>query len=322
MDNTHPAQSPSPRARGRRLALMALTAFAVLPVLCASVLPSAAQTASSAAPTAVSPRSDSRTLFLQLDRMLAEGRRDEANSAFEQLKVTRETAVAAGLELLERKQATSELTVSYLCSLASEEVPAVMGRSVMGQVLPSTTLGDMTKMGCINKLADSLDGSFRVPLEQLATDPGRNPNLRITALNVATSKWPAESHPTLVQLLQSSQDPVMHHKAQQYLVYSGGDDTNAQIEQFVLNRDPATKGDALPKEYGLLLLRFRLKEDVLPLLDSILRDETWASEIQDRAIDLLANSDLPGGPALLRGIRSSASDRLISRIDALVRESE
>ena len=107
----------------------------------------------------------------------------------------------------------------------------------------------------------------------------------------------------------------MHHKAQQYLARSEHPDALPSIEEFVVNRDPATAGSALSKEYGLLILRARLGEAVLPLLASILRDESWPSEIQDRAIDLLANSDLPGGEAVLMDARDRAGTGLRSRID-------
>jgi hypothetical protein len=284
--------------------------------ICASLTPSVAQQESLSTPASVAAQPDSGDLVLQLDRLLAEKNRGEADVVYERLLESPADAVAAGLELFSRDGATSELTASYLCSLASEDVPMETCGSLLDHVLASPSLNDWTKRHCIIGLSDHVDGSFREPFLRFAADPERNPNLRVAALKAATSRWPLETRPALVRLLQSAEDPILHHKALQYLAARGDPEDLPLIERFVLNRDPATAGQTLAKEYGLLILRSRREEGVIPLLDWILRDESWPSEIQDRVIDLLAHSDLRGGREALVDVRPHASSKFRSRIDA------
>ncbi len=288
----------------------------------ASAAPSAAQGEPSPAPALDVAQADPQALVVQLDRLLADGGIDDAKAVYRQLLKTRTNAVEAGLALHLRGGVSSELTIRALCALASEEVPEVSSSALLNQVLTSTSLGDWTKMTCIDRLAQRVDGSFRDLLLRFAADPRRDPNLRISALRVARSQWPSETRPTLVSLLQSAQEPVMHHKALQYLASLEDADAYRAIEQFVLNRDPATAGSVLSKEYGILVLRFRRGAGVLPLLASILRDESWPGEIQERAIDLLARSGLPGGREVLVEIRGSAGEELRNRVDMALREQE
>jgi len=313
----------SPRAGTPRHSLVVVGALTSLLCICVPVTPSAAQVGSSSAPAATpDPQPDTRALVAQLDRLNAENREPEAAALLEQLRGSRTEAVMVGLELLASEGLSSELTVRSICALAAEEVPVEMSTLVLDQVVSSPTLDDWTKRSCIRSFAKIIDASFLDLLLQFALDPEREINLRVSALLVATSRWPLESRPTLVQLLESAQDPVMHHKALQYLAGFGDPDDLPLIEQFVLNRDPATAGKALSKEYGLLILRSRAQEDVIPLLDSILRDGSWPEEVHERTIDLLANSELAGGPAVLRDARIHVGAKVRSRIDAALTERE
>jgi len=297
--------------------LSACKALSGLLFICLLVAPSAAQTNPSPAfPAPVNAQPDAKTLMLQLDRLLGEHRYQEAHSVYLSLEESRASSVEVGIELVSRQVTSSELTVRSVCTLAATDVPAELITSVLKAVLPFPSLSDWTKMHCIDRLTSGIDSSFRDQLLQLATEIHRDPNLRISALKVANAKWPLETRPTLVQLVQSAQQPVVHHKALQYLAGSGDTDVLPLIELFVLNRDPATAGTALSKEYGLLILRRRWGAEVLPLLDAILRDESWPSEIQDRTIDLLEHSDLPGGRTILTNARVHASTGLRTRIDA------
>jgi hypothetical protein len=322
MDRVSRAITPASLRAGKpRRTLAAAGALASLLCLCVHLTPSAAQAGASPAPAApAGAQVDTKALILQFDRLLAENHDAEAYGTYRLLLESRANAVAAGLELLSRRAISSELTVNSMCTLASDEVPAEMSTLVLEHVLASSSLGDWTKMHCIDRLSSHVDSSFRDLLLEFATDPHRNVNLRISALKVASSKWPSQSQQTLVQLLQSAQEPIMHHKALQYLAGSGQPDVLPLVEGFVLNRDPATAGIALSKEYGLLILRSRLGAGVLPLLASILQDESWPSEIQDRSIDLLAHSDLPGGTEILADARVHAGTRLRSRIDMVLTE--
>jgi len=322
--NTSPRVSfPAvPRSAEPRRALAAVAAIACLLGLCLSGTPRGAQADPRVTVSPDDARQDSRALLMQFDRLLAGKRYEEADALYPILLESRADAVTAGLDMLTRQETSSEITVRYVCALAGDGVPAEMSASVLGFVLASPKLDDGTKGNCIHRMRGRIDASFREPLLQLAIEPQRDPNLRIAALKVAGTNWPEESHPTLVSLLQSSQDPVMHHKALQYLAASGSPDALALIEQFVFNRDPATAGKSLAKEYGLLILDRRLGASVLPLLASILRDESWPSEIQERSIDLLVRSSQPGARAVLMDLRGQASAGLQARIDAFLARTE
>ena len=304
-----PGVIPSPPQGGTpRSILVSIAVLASLLIPWLTGAPAFAQTTPPAASSSpAGSRVDASALILELDGLLADERHEQAQSVYQQLLHSRPAAAAAGLELLSRRATSSELTVRSVCDLASDGVPAEMSRSVLQDVLASSSSGEWTKTHCIDRLSARADESFRDPFLRLAKDHSRNPNLRISALRAAKSTWPLETHPTLVDLLQSAQEPIMHHKALQYLAGSEHPDTEALIERFVLDSDPSTSGSSLSKEYGLIILRRRLKEDVLPLLASILRDESWPAEIQERAIDLLARSGLPGGPEVLAQARVRAS---------------
>ena len=322
MDQLRETPSVLPRRATARHVVEFVAVFACALCLCGVATPGVAQISTPSATSPDDTQRNSEALIAQLDHLLAEQRSDEADSVYRQLLKARASAVAAGLRLVSSGGSSTERTVGSLCDLASKEVPAEMSSAVLEYALGSTSASDAIAFRCVRQLGKYAGGSLRDPILQVATNPVREVNLRIAALKAATSKWPLESQPTLVQLLRSAQEPIMHHKAQQYLAHSESPDALSAIEQFVQNRDPATEGSALSKEYGLLMLRFRQPERVVPLLASILRDESWPSELQDRAIDLLAHSDLPGGREVLEQARAHASSTLRSRMDALVKEEE
>jgi hypothetical protein len=299
-----------------------IAALTIFLCICVPTTCSSAQGGSSSAPALDVAQVDTRAIIVQLDHLLAENRHNEAKSAYGLLLKSRASAVEAGLELHSRGGTSSELTTKALCALGADEVPEELSTHLLKYVLLSSSLSDWTKMSCIDMLSRRVDGPFRDLLLRFGTDPQRDPNLRISALRVAQSKWPSESRQTLASLLQSAQEPAIHHKALQYLAGSGNADALPLIEQFVLNRDPATAGSVLSKEYGILILRYHLGASVLPLLASVLRDETWPTEIQERAIDLLARSGLPGGREILSEVRGHAGKDLQTLIDMALGEQE
>jgi len=305
-----------------RSILAVVGALSSLLLVCVPLTPAAAQADSEPVAALGDAQPDARALILELDRLHSHERHDEADSVYELLLKSRVNAVVAGLEVLSQEGTSSEITVRLVCELASDDVSTEMSDSVLEYVLSSPSLTDGTKSNCIHRLRHRIGSSFRDRLLQFAMDPDRDPNLRISALKVAKSNWPLDSKPTLVLLLQSAQDGVIHHKVLQYLAASGDPDALPLIEQFVLNRDPATAGKSLAKEYGLLILRRHLGDGVVPLLASILRDESWPEEVQERTVDLLAHTDLSGGLAILERAREQAGSRLQSRIDAAIREGE